>query len=306
MRYAKQRMTKEELDQRLEANGLGLYRLQLSNAAVPTVRLRAQALDESKIPIGKSKIGGLPDVPRGFAWPQNESSQMREVKRFVFFKQKVQTLETKPLAFLAQINLAEATLQDVDQALPATGMLYFFYCAEQSTWGFEPTDKLSFRVMYADVPTSALQRQALPKDLPKEGHYKACEVTFQADRSIPGYHSDFYDFLSSEEQSALLSVLEEGNVHKLLGYPDEIQGEMEWDCALTTHGISCGSPAGYNSAQAIALKESAQDWRLLFQLDSEDDADMMWGDSGRLYFWIQKADLAAKRFDRCWMILQCC
>ena len=31
----------------------------------------------------------------------------------------------------------------------------------------------------------------------------------------------------------------------------------------------------------------------------------MWGDVGRLYFWIRDADLRARRFDATWLILQC-
>lgn len=45
---------------------------------------------------------------------------------------------------------------------------------------------------------------------------------------------------------------------------------------------------------------------MLLQLDSdEENAELMWGDSGCVYFWIRKQDLAARRFDRCWAILQC-
>lgn len=31
----------------------------------------------------------------------------------------------------------------------------------------------------------------------------------------------------------------------------------------------------------------------------------MWGDVGRLYFWIKDADLAAGRWDEVWACLQC-
>ncbi len=31
----------------------------------------------------------------------------------------------------------------------------------------------------------------------------------------------------------------------------------------------------------------------------------MWGDAGRLYFMIREEDLAARRFEDCWMTLQC-
>ena len=41
------------------------------------------------------------------------------------------------------------------------------------------------------------------------------------------------------------------------------------------------------------------------QLDSDDAAKMMWGDAGRLYFWIRDQDLRERRFDKTWMIYQC-
>jgi len=41
------------------------------------------------------------------------------------------------------------------------------------------------------------------------------------------------------------------------------------------------------------------------QIDSDDNASMMWGDVGRLYFWILRDELQNKNFDASWMVLQC-
>jgi len=35
---------------------------------------------------------------------------------------------------------------------------------------------------------------------------------------------------------------------------------------------------------------------LLLQIDSEDDAGMMWGDVGRLYWWMKKDELTRRDF----------
>jgi hypothetical protein len=53
------------------------------------------------------------------------------------------------------------------------------------------------------------------------------------------------------------------------------------------------------------LESGRYDWILLLQLDSDDDAGMMWGDVGMLYFWIKREDLKKENFDNVWMILQC-
>jgi uncharacterized protein YwqG len=44
---------------------------------------------------------------------------------------------------------------------------------------------------------------------------------------------------------------------------------------------------------------------LLLQLDTDDDAGMMWCDVGSLYFWIREQDARAGDFSKIWMILQC-
>jgi len=35
------------------------------------------------------------------------------------------------------------------------------------------------------------------------------------------------------------------------------------------------------------------------------DFELMFGDCGSIYFYIRKEDLAARRFDRVWLIQQC-
>ena len=53
------------------------------------------------------------------------------------------------------------------------------------------------------------------------------------------------------------------------------------------------------------MEAGAKDWRLLLQMDSDDDLDVMWGDAGILYFWIQADEARRGDFSNAWMILQC-
>lgn len=58
--------------------------------------------DERAVPLGSSKVRGLPHLPRGMQWP-------------------------KGLYFAAQLNLEQLAQVDRSGWLPKSGMLYFFW-----------------------------------------------------------------------------------------------------------------------------------------------------------------------------------
>ena len=54
-------------------------------------------------------------------------------------------------------------------------------------------------------------------------------------------------------------------------------------------------------------RPGAVDWELLLQIDTDEEGPgWMWGDVGRLYFWLRSEDLVAQRFENAWLVLQCC
>ena len=95
---------------------------------------------------------------------------------------------------------------------------------------------------------------------------------------------------------------------RLLGWPDVIQGSFFRECALTDRGHYLGGgPADLSPEDARAERDAVEEWQLLFQLGTVtgEGFELMFGDCGRVYFCIRKEDLAAWRFDRVWLILQC-
>jgi uncharacterized protein YwqG len=103
-----------------------------------------------------------------------------------------------------------------------------------------------------------------------------------------------------------------GWCHRIGGWPDEVQSEMRATCQLASHGIYCGNRIDPADPKIRALlKIDPHEWQLLLQLDTDETVEFehgstwMWGDSGTLYYWITRTDLAARRFDRSWCILQC-
>ncbi|GIO95138.1 hypothetical protein J14TS5_02240 [Paenibacillus lautus] len=90
----------------------------------------------------------------------------------------------------------------------------------------------------------------------------------------------------------------------LMGHPDQIQGGMQVGCE-----IAYGLHSRYDMNNLEVRKQivnSALKWRLLLQIDSkEDKTGMMWGDVGRIYYWIHEDDLAKLCFDRIICEMQC-
>ena len=82
---------------------------------------------------------------------------------------------------------------------------------------------------------------------------------------------------------------------------------MELECQLASNGVYCGNAVFPEQEKVKALEAGAADWRLLLQIDTDEAGPgWMWGDVGRIYFWIRHQDLAARRFADVWLILQCC
>lgn len=299
-------MTKTELKIKLEEANINEFYNKVEPFLKNSIRLNLSTVSEDQIKIGSSKIGGKPDLPKNQKWFTETNSEIIKEKKFLFFNTKIEKEITRPLSFIAQINLSEVSHLNKEQLLPNNGFLYFFYTAEQNAWGFDIKDKNKFKVFYYEGDSSELVRTEYPDNLSEYGKFKNCALSFEEDISMPTMDNQIYNSLDEKEIDYIFGeIMETELVTKLLGYSDIIQNEMELECELVTNGIYCGNPSGFENPKAKELEPNAKDWQLLFQIDSDDNAQMMWGDCGRLYFWIKTEDLKNKRFENCWTILQC-
>ena len=265
----------------------------LAALAQTSVRVTTRRFPASDLPLGSSRFGGSPDLPPGFAWP---------------------TRDGRPLTFIAQINLTEAQAPD----LPRSGSLLFFYDVQEQPWGFDPKDAGGARVVYVTAPIASLNRVEHPVVDALAGPFPTCSLTFTETVDLP----DKWDRLLEdcrckveEDQweaydsvaCAISGVAEGSQYHHLLGHPQLVQNDMRGECQLVTNGIYGGDPTGYQTARsAELLSHASREWRLLLQVDTDEDGpDWMWGDCGRIYYWIRNADLEALRFEGAWLILQC-
>lgn len=295
-------MNRELLKSKLTEKGLVEFYDRLEPELRKSVRM--QLVEGDSAAIGKSRIGGTPDLPSTFEWPSAEYETV--TKKFFGFGKPTINKEEKPMSFIAQLNLSEIQELDVSLNVPGSGILYFFYDSDQSAWGFDPKDKSKFNVLYYTGDFTDLKSMSFPENLSEEGTFKGANVQFQTEISLPGRDSELYNELSDSDQDWFFDeFFPDEEINKIGGYADNIQGEMELECELVTNGLYCGDPSGYNNPKAKKLEPNAKYWRLLLQIDSNDELDMMWGDSGRLYFWIKEQDLETPNFQKNWMCLQC-
>lgn len=240
---------------------------------------------------GISKLGGLPDLPGGAGWP---------------------TRRGHPLSFIAQVNLAHLQSSAPDDRLPASGLLSFFY--DLRAWGYDPRHRGCARVLYGRGDAAGLRRADPPPPRPPgstEHHFqvfKECVIDFRRSPTLPpAWDFPEWDELTERQMEAYHDLQKQvGGPHRMLGHPHRIQGDMPLQCQLVSNGLSCADSSVHDDPRAKRLKKGVRQWRLLLQVDSdEENSDMMWGDAGMIYYWIREKDLRAARFERSWLILQC-
>jgi uncharacterized protein YwqG len=239
---------------------------------------------------GLSFLGGLPITSSGLEWPRKAG---------------------RPLAFLGQIDLGEMPVGEAAPWLPARGRLLFFYDVDEYPWGFDPADRGGWCVLYDDGDRAPTEQPG-PHDLGDRLLSEKKTIAGKLFHSIPMLERVTLEEagITEDEEDAYYDLVSESfdgqPQHQLGGFPDPVQGDaMEQECQLASGGVYCGDTSGYESREGKRLRAEPNDWRLLLQLDSDDDLGTMWGDAGMLYFWIQESDARAGNFSNVWLVLQC-
>ncbi len=280
-----------------------LAALNVRSLIQPSIRLTTTAGSHRQLELGGSRIGGTPDVPPGWEWPRWGPPEVRRPG-----PERRHPDRPSPLGFIAQIDLA--AMPRVADGLSNSGWLYFFYDRYDEPWGFDPADRGCCRVFHVEGDRSRLVRAEPPADLETDHEATPCRITARLEPTLPDELPGVtYNSPICEAYWELCRKLTDGDPvqHRLLGHPQVIQNPMELECQLASNGVYCGDAGGYESEQAKLLADGAGDWRLLLQIDTDEDGPgWMWGDCGRIYFWIKRQDLCSGRFDDVWLIFQCC
>lgn len=238
-----------------------------------------------------SKIGGLPDLPKHCTWPEYKGL---------------------PMSFVIQLKFSEINVGSYLEEYPSEGLLYLFYAQDQSTWGFDPTDKGSWKTIFIPNENAVLEIPLLPKNLPDESIFSEKQVAGNMIQTFPCIYDgrltrySMSEKLKDEYDEYIRKPFNNYPEHQIGGEAHPQQNpEMNIECHLVSNGVYCGSPEGYKDPRVAELLEQEYDWVLLLQIDSDEDVSMMWGDLGMLYLWIKRDDLINRNFENTWMILQC-
>jgi uncharacterized protein YwqG len=280
----------DAFDSLLRSHDLLAHRESIVASSKPSLRM---TLTEPSADDRATRFGGLPILNKDIPWPS--------AKNF------------EPLGFLAQINLADLPINPF--RLPPKGLLSFFYETQNQPWGFYE-DAGNWAVVYTDLD-SPLHLTAIPTNskqpvLPPHGVQLIEELTIPAPRSIE------LDAISIEEGSDkwdsyfklrdnLVAMNDDRVAHRLFGHPDAVQGCMQRTIQFESRGLKLpkGVYSYYEHPRADELIPGAFDWELLLQIDSDDRLNVMWGDNGKLFFWMQTEAMRNRQWNAVWAKLQC-
>jgi uncharacterized protein YwqG len=263
---------------------------QLERIAEPCLKFRTLPPTKKKLPLGSSKLGGNPDLPKGIPWPVNHS---------------------RPLDFLLQLNLAELPRKLVKDALPKRGSLYFFYDIDHGGWGYDVSHRTGWRVLFYDGSIRNLQHRGRPDST--DAQLRPCRLSF-----FDGIYVNWPSLQDEKSLSDLRSLTNEGlfeaqvenSGHRILGNTHGCQRmyeEMQEECQLASNGIYLGGGGGpvFDHVKAAQFEPGIKDWRFLLELHSDENAGLEWTGYGTLYFWIREDDLRNSDFHNVWAIFQC-
>ncbi len=242
-------------------------REQIESTVKPFIGIEPQKTEE--LTLWQSKLGGLPYLPKGCEYPQNAQGN--------------------PLFLLAQINFEEVPCLE---GFPEHGILQF-YVADDGSYGADfdnPTQQNGFRVVY--FPAISKTEDSLvtdfrflpkPEELPLFG--TSCSLQFEKKMAPVGIRDYKLKELLGEDFFAQFGAKRN---HLMDEYAETFASE----------GHKIGGYAYFTQDDPRPSVVVGEKDILLLQLDTDNDAEIMWGDSGVANFFISKTDLENLDFSK--------
>jgi hypothetical protein len=296
----------------LQANGT-MDQDELDDVRAPAIWFRRRAGGQSL-----SKLGGLPTLPSGIAWPRQHETGT-------------------PLHFLTQIDLSQLPRTPLESAphapvFPRSGILFFFAdMVEEMLWDENGGPFATTRVIFGDG--AGIEREP-PSDMPEilhafgelAGGYNT-GIRIFPHASLEPFVIDTFggSRIWSDDNSYTDAVI--SSIERALGSIPLFEGPQAWQAIkaaepreyirVTSYRGREGLP-GYSrrefvcpmhqmlgvgkDVQGTAEEALTKGDILLLQIDSDRYVHdrFMFCDMGVAQYWIRPDDLAASRFDKAW------
>ncbi len=312
-----------DLQALIERHGLVEYQEQLHRIARTMIRIEAERSSDDLIPVGASKMGGDPDVPVAFDWPVGDERplvflmqlNLADVAGFrtsqfaardgmlYFFNDTEPISELEGTFDVVNVTTSRSQLQrtrnpaankdepciDEDHSDGIPVGKSFYPCSLAFSEELSLPDSHSptvwgdvFGKNQAFVDDYRTYRQQLD---PNRNPYDVRQATPPREFTA-GQVADFSAYSSLRDK------------YLALYYDWIVQGKLSWECwECDPHDASFYDHHIFGYCQPVQWEpELLPGEQLLLQLDTHTAPGWMWGDMGKLYFWILEGDLAKNDF----------
>eukprot|EP00130_Batrachochytrium_dendrobatidis_P008365 XP_006683240.1 hypothetical protein BATDEDRAFT_93002 [Batrachochytrium dendrobatidis JAM81] len=228
---------------------------------------------ESTTPL-QSKFSGRPYWLKADAYPITQNGQ--------------------PLRLLAQINFSE--MEETIPDYPTEGILQFFV-ADDDVYGLnfdDGTNQDTFRVVYHE--TVEMDPSKWMTDFPEFGNEnyfpveKECAISFDVSEEIMSSSDYRFNIITEVDQ-----LLESGTDEDYAAHDEIMDAYHE---IASGQGCKLGGYSFFTQEDPRAYGDYLTHDTLLLQIDSDDDMNIMWGDTGVANFFISSEDLKNRDFSK--------
>jgi uncharacterized protein YwqG len=265
---------KLELTENLEK-----FRENIESTIKPFIKITAQ--ENKNISLWKSKFGGFPYFPKGMDYPKDTNGQ--------------------PMYLLAQINFGETPKLE---GFPEKGILQFYLSGNidlwSSMWNRKVVNQNFYRVLYfPEITNKRRNLETRFKFLPKS---RVVPYDFQ---SALTFTLKFAPLSVDDYQFAQKIISKESNLEFILS-PDYLEILDEYRNLFPSNGHKLGGYPFFTQNDPRVFDEyKDEDLILLFQMDTDQEAGLMWGDNGVANFFISKAYLKKLDFSKVLYNMDC-
>lgn len=217
-----------------------------SSIVTPRKLKRGEALS----PIA-TKFGGIPYMEQGDEWTACGGCD-------------------EPLSFIFQCNLAECPHSS------SRGLFTFFYCHSCSSWGDIPPDVENAWIVHRYDSPDASKAAKIDDQTSEDVRLNKCACDLVVAKSLPDWEGvndlgPAIAKLSAKQNKEEPWAAYQAAAIELLGSESDMRTQIS------------GYPMWVQGAEPIECEECGEFMRLLAQIDSEEKAGLMWGDSGMVY-----------------------